>query len=143
MKRIALLLFASAALAADAPKLPSTEGMLVADPQQAKFNPVTMEGVPPGAVTSPIAVDPETKASIGYAKFPPGFAFPKHWHSQTEYTVLLAGTATFEIDGKPHQLVPGSYVVIPAKTPHQLHCGSTECLLLTRRAGATDYNWVK
>ena len=48
------------------------------------------------------------------------------------------------LDGKPHELVPGSYVVIPAKTHHELDCGASgECLLLTRRAGPMDYNFVK
>ena len=47
------------------------------------------------------------------------------------------------IAGKEHQIVPGSYFVIPAKTVHQLTCGTgAECVLLTRRAGPTDYNFV-
>jgi quercetin dioxygenase-like cupin family protein len=143
MNRIVLALLASAALA-DAPKLPSTEEALVADPTQAKFNPVTVEGIPPGPMASPIAVDPATKASIGYAKIPAKYDFPKHWHSQTEYTVLISGSAIFTVDGKPHEMVPGSYIVIPAKAQHELHCGgASDCILLTRRAGPTDYNFVK
>jgi quercetin dioxygenase-like cupin family protein len=142
MRHLALLLLASAALA-DAPKPPSMDDLQVSDPTQMKFTAPTAPGIPPGVTTAAIAVDPNTKASIGYAKFPPQYDFPKHWHSQTEYSVLISGAATFTIDGKPYELVPGSYVVIPPKAVHSLHCGAAECLLLTRRAGATDYNWVK
>ena len=45
---------------------------------------------------------------------------------------------------KPHQLVPGSYIVIPPKTVHSAACAEgAECVLLTRRSGPTDYNFVK
>lgn len=142
MHRIALLLLATAALA-DAPKLPAPEDMLVADPQQAKFAPATAAGIPAGVMGSAIAVDPATKASIGYAKIPPHTTLPKHWHTYAEYSVLISGAATFTMDGKPYELVPGSYTVIPPKVVHSLHCGASECLLLTRRAGPADYNWAK
>ena len=57
---------------------------------------------------------------------------------------MISGSAALLLDGKPHELVPGSYVVIPAKTHHELDCGASgECLLLTRRAGPMDYNFVK
>ena len=143
MRHIVPLLLAAAALA-DAPKPPSSEDKQVADPLQAKFNPVTMAGVPAGVQASPIAVDPATKGSIAYAKIPMKTHFPMHWHSYTEYTALLSGTATLTLDGKPYDISPGSYFVIPAKTHHALDCGTAaDCLLLTRRAGPTDYNWVK
>jgi quercetin dioxygenase-like cupin family protein len=144
MNRIAILVVLAGAAAADAPKLPSTEDMLAADPQQAKFNPVTIPGMPPGPLGSPIAVEPATKASIGYARIPADYHLPLHWHSHAEYSVLISGSATLHMDGKPYQLVPGSYAVIPAKTKHELFCAAAaECLILTRRAGPTDYNFVK
>jgi quercetin dioxygenase-like cupin family protein len=144
MNRIAFAVLVAAAASADAPKLPSTEEMLAADPQEAKFNPITVPGLPPGAVAAPIAVNPETKAPIGYTRVPAKYHFPRHWHSQTEYSVLISGSAMFEMGGKPYELVPGSYVVIPAKTEHELTCGAaSDCLLLTRRAGPADFNFVK
>jgi quercetin dioxygenase-like cupin family protein len=57
--------------------------------------------------------------------------------------VLVAGKAILTVDGKPHDLVPGSYAVIPAKAQHKLDCAAgAECLILTRRAGATDFHFV-
>ncbi len=78
-----------------------------------------------GAARNPrqIAVDPKTGGLVAYAKFPPGYVFPQHWHSHTEYTVLLSGKASFTLDGKTHELIPGSYVVIPAKAHDSVTCG--------------------
>jgi len=137
------LLLALAALA-DAPKPRSTEEMQMNDPQEAKFTPAQVPGLPPGPTVSPIAVDPSSKGSIAYARIPAKYHFPLHWHSYTEYTALISGSASFVLDGKPYELVPGSYFVIPPKTQHELTCGAAaDCLLLTRRAGPTDYNFVK
>ncbi len=70
--------------------------------------------------------------------------FPTHWHSATEHTVLITGKASFTVGGKTHQLVPGSYLVVRPKTEHGVTCGQgAECVLLTRRAGPTDYHFVK
>ena len=144
MHRAILLAVLAGAALADTPKPPSTEEALVADPAEARFAPVTVPGVPAGAQGAMIGVDPSTKGATTYAKLPAKYHFPMHWHSFAEYTALISGSATLLLDGKPHELVPGSYVVIPAKTRHELDCGaSSECLLLTRRAGPTDYNFVK
>ncbi len=144
-RAIPLVVFALAAITyADAPKLPSTEDALVAHLAGAKWAAPTVPGIPPGVMASPIAVDPNTGGSVGYAKFPPGFVFPTHWHSATEYTVLISGKASFTVAGKTHELVPGSYLVVPPKTEHGVTCGQgAECVLLTRRAGPTDYHFVK
>jgi quercetin dioxygenase-like cupin family protein len=141
---VLVLLFAAVAYS-DAPaKPPSTEDAQVARLQDAKWAPPKAPGFPPGALASPIAVDPQTGASIGYGKFPPGYALPSHWHSYAEYTVLLSGQARFIVDGKPLDLAPGDYLVIPAKAHHQVTCGAgAECVLITRRAGPTDYQWDK
>ncbi|HXN41604.1 MAG TPA: cupin domain-containing protein [Myxococcaceae bacterium] len=139
-----LTLFLAAGAHAQAPaKPPSTEDAQVAHVADAKWAPPKAPEIPAGAMASIIAVDPNSGASIAYAKFPPGYAFPPHWHSFAEYTVLISGKANFVIDGKSHQMVAGSYLVVPAKTQHQVTCGTgSECLLLTRRAGPTDYHFV-
>jgi len=137
-------LVAATVVHADAPKLPSTEDAQAAHLADAKWAAPKAPEIPPGALVSPVAVEPGSGASVGYAKFPPGYQFPAHWHSHGEYTVLVSGKAVFTIAGKEHQLLPGSYVVIPAKETHQVRCESgAECVLLTRRAGPTDYHWVK
>ena len=141
--KIVFTLFLASTARADAPKPPSTEEALVAHVAGAKWAPPKAPEVPPGALASPIAVDPGTGGSIGYAKFPPGYAFPAHWHSAAEYTVLISGKLTFVVDGKSSDLMPGSYIVIPAKSVHQATCAAgAECVLLTRRGGPADYHFV-
>ena len=73
-----------------------------------------------------------------------GTGLPAHWHSYPEYTVILAGKGTLVLDGKKHDVSPGSYLVIPAKMVHEFTCApGVDCLLLIRRGGPTDYNFVK
>ena len=142
-KSILIAMLAGAALA-DAPKPPSTEEALVATPAEAKFAPVVLKGMPEGALGAMIGVDPATRGATTYAKVPAKYHLPMHWHSFAEYSALISGSATFTLDGKRYELGPGSYLVIPAKAHHELDCGAgSECLILTRRAGPTDYNFVK
>jgi quercetin dioxygenase-like cupin family protein len=142
--RLSLLVVLPAALvlAADN-KPPAMDEQLVAHVKDAKWAAPKAPEIPPGVMGSPIASDPNGP-NIGYAKFPPGYTFPMHWHSATEYTVLLSGKGQFTVNGKTFDLEPGSYIVIPAKAHHTAKCApGAECILLTRRAGPVDYNWVK
>lgn len=142
MNRFLLALVASAALA-DAPQAPSIDDGQVAQLKAASFKPAPLKELA-GVTAAPIAIDPATKASVGYAKIPAGTTIPMHWHSHAEYSVLISGNATFTMDGKQYELEPGSYTVIPPRAKHELKCGAAaECVLLTRRAGPTDYNFVK
>ena len=129
---------------ADAPKPPSSEEALVTHVAEAKWSAPKNPDIPPGVMSAPIAVDPSNGAPIGYAKFPAGYVFPMHWHSFNEYSTLISGKLDFTLDGKTHTLVPGSYIVIPAKAKHKAACqAGSECILVTRRAGPVDYNFVK
>ncbi len=125
-------------------KPPSSEDALVANLSDAKWAAPNLPEVPPGVMAAPIAVDPKTGGPMGYAKFPPKYVFPMHWHSHPEYTLLISGKASFTLDGKTHQLLPGAYVMIPAKAHHTVTCSAeSECVLFTRRGGPIDYHFVK
>jgi len=139
---LVVVLPAALALAADN-KPPTMDEQQVAHLKDAKFAAPKLPEIPPGAMGAPIASDPNGP-NVGYAKFKPGYTFPMHWHSFTEYTVLLSGKGEFTVNGKTYELEPGSYIVIPAKAHHMAKCAAgAECILLTRRAGPADYNWVK
>ena len=144
-KSILLAALAFAALAhADAGQPPSTEEALVAEIGTATFKPVEPKGeMPKGVQAALVAKDPATGGTVAYAKLPAGLRLPSHWHSHAEYTAMISGKGEFTIDGKKHAVAAGSYIVVPAKAHHSLTCGDQECVLLTRRAGPTDYNWVK
>ena len=143
--RLSLLVVvpAALALAADAPKPPAMDDQQVAHVKDAKWAAPKDPTIPPGVMGSPIAVDPGG-ANIGYAKYPPGYTFPMHWHSAVETTTLLSGKIQYTVAGKVYDMEPGSYVVIPAKAHHTAKCGAgAECIVLTRRPAPADYNWVK
>lgn len=138
-KLVALLI-----AAAGAANPPSTEDALVANVATAKFVESTTPNAPKGSQGAMIGVDPVTKGATAYAKSAAGTGLPAHWHSFPEYTVLISGSGTLMLDGKKHEVAPGSYFVIPAKMVHQFTCGQGgDCLVLTRRGGPTDYNFVK
>jgi quercetin dioxygenase-like cupin family protein len=125
-------------------KPPSSEDALVVNLADAKWAAPTVPEIPPGLMGGPIAVDPKTGGPLGYAKFPPKYVFPMHWHSHPEYVVLISGKASFTLDGKTHQLSPGAYATIPAKAHHSVTCsGESECVILSRRGGPVDYHFVK
>jgi len=131
------------AAAPAAPKPPGMDEMQVVILKDVKWTPAKPP-LPSGVSVSPIAADPAPGGSIGYAKYTPGLEFPMHWHSATEYTTVLSGTVRYTVEGKTTEMGPGSYIVIPAKAKHSVVClPASECIAMTRRAGPTDYNWVK
>jgi quercetin dioxygenase-like cupin family protein len=132
------------AVAAGAVNPPSTEGPLVADVATAKFVDTTTPGAAKGSQNALIGVDPGTKGPTAYAKTPAGTGLPAHWHTHAEYTALISGKGTLTLDGKQYEAAPGSYFVIPPKMVHQFICAQgADCLLLVRRGGPADYNFVK
>ena len=142
------LLLCSAARADDSkpapPPPPSTESALVSHHHAAKFAPVTTPGIPPGAESALIGVDPVTKGGTAWVQFAAGMTVPMHWHSFAEYSVVISGKARLVLDGTSHVMGPGSYAVIPANAHHELTCEKeSPCLLLTRRAGPADYTFEK
>jgi len=145
----ALALAVALAAQADAPPapVPSVEDGQVVVFKDVKWSPLKIpEGAPitPGIMVSRVAGDGQTGPSLAYAKYPPGYVFPAHTHSFAEYTVSISGTTHFTMNGKTYTLTSGSYVVIPPKTVHSVTCAAgAECVTLIRRAGATDYQWVK
>jgi quercetin dioxygenase-like cupin family protein len=139
---IAALLLATVARS-DAPATPpSTEEGRIVHIKDVQWTPSKLKEFPPGAMSSVIAVDPTTGGSIAYGKLPAGSALATHWHSFPEYTLLLSGQATFTVAGKATELSPGDFIMIPAKVRHSLKCGAAaECVVFTRRGGATDYHF--
>jgi quercetin dioxygenase-like cupin family protein len=146
MKKIyslALVLIVASAVA-DAPKPPGIEDGQVTNLADAKWVAPPLPGFPAGVMASPLAVDPASGASVGYAKIPAGTTFPMHWHSAPELSLVISGKGTLTIDGKANPISAGTYAVIPAKAQHKLECAAgADCILFTRRTAKTDYNWVK
>ena len=131
---------------ADAPatRLPAVDDALVAQLKDAAWTPFPLTEVPPGLQVWRIAGDAKTGPSITYAKFPAGYVFPTHWHSHAEMAVVISGTLHYAVEGKLVDLAPGSVIVFPAKQRHSTTCDKlSACIVLVRRTGAADYNFVK
>ena len=139
-----LLVLGGAASAQPTSAVPSLDDtLLIVDFKDAKWTPSTLVGVPPGILNWPVAGDPKTGPAINYAKYPTGYAFPMHWHSYAEYTVVLSGSVHYVADGKPADAIAGSFVIFPAKVRHQVTCKAGPCVFVIRRAGPTDYHFEK
>ena len=141
---VVLLASTSSAQAPAAAKPASPDDAVVAQLKDAKWTAWTNPGAPAGLMVSSIAGDATTGPSLGYTKFPAGYAFPPHWHSFAESSVVISGTFHYVIDGKSYELGPGSVVVFPAKLVHSATCSKAgPCILMIRRAGAADFNFAK
>jgi quercetin dioxygenase-like cupin family protein len=141
---LTVLVCAATYAQAQSPMPSLDDALLVVDLKDAKWTPSTLAGIPPGVLGWTVAGDAKTGPAINYAKYPPGYVFPMHWHSYAEYTVVVSGMVHYLADGKSYDVVPGSFVIFPAKIRHQVTCGNAgPCVVLIRRAGPVDYHFEK
>ena len=67
--------------------------------------------------------DPAKGACVVMMKFPKGLTIPAHTHTASEVVTVVSGTAIFgsgeKVDiSKGSELGAGSFIVVPAKSPH-------------------------
>lgn len=89
-----------------------------------------------------LRVDPKTGATHLLIRMPKRMHVPVHWHSANETHTVIKGTMVFEHDGQPHELGPGGFNYIPARTQHQAW-SSDDALVFITVDGPWDVNWVK
>jgi quercetin dioxygenase-like cupin family protein len=88
-----------------------------------------------------LRVDPKTGATQLLIRMPKAMHVPVHWHSANETHTVITGTMVFEHGGQPHELGPGGFNYIPARTPHQAW-SSDDALVFITVDGPWDVNWV-
>ena len=66
---------------------------------------------------------------------------PMHWHSANETHTMIKGTMVFEHDGQRHELGPGGFNYLPARTHHQAWSSDDALVFITVDSG-WDINWV-
>jgi quercetin dioxygenase-like cupin family protein len=59
-------------------------------------------------------------------KFPAGYRIAPHWHPIDERVTVISGSARFGLgerfeESKARNLPAGSFIALPAKTPHFVH----------------------
>jgi quercetin dioxygenase-like cupin family protein len=89
--------------------------------------------------------DPVKGPVLVLMKLTAGSWVPPHWHSSDECTTVLSGTILLaqgeKVDeSKAVEMGPGSYFIIPAKTPHWGKA-KTDAVLVRYGAGVNDFNY--
>ena len=85
-----------------------------------------------------LRVDPKTQATQLLIRMPKRMHVPVHWHSANETHTVIKGTMVFEHGGQPHELGPGGFNYIPARTPHQAWSSDDALVFITVDAGGTS-----
>ena len=89
-----------------------------------------------------LRVDPKTQATQLLIRIPKRMHVPMHWHSANETHTVIKGTWVFEHDGQRHELGPGGFNYLPARTHHQAWSSDDALVFITVDSG-WDVNWVK
>ncbi|HXU72529.1 MAG TPA: cupin domain-containing protein [Polyangia bacterium] len=127
------------------PVPPSTDEYLVAQLADAHWMSAQKldAKIPAGADVALIGADPMSTGVTMYLRTKPGYKLPLHWHIHHETDTMLSGKGTFVVDGKKIPAMVGTFVVVPSRAKHEFSCDSgADCVLIVRRSGPTDYNWV-
>jgi len=90
---------------------------------------------------SVLRVDPKTHATQLLIRMPKRMHVPMHWHSANETHTMIKGTMVFEHDGQRHELGPGGFNYLPARTHHQAWSSDDALVFITVDSG-WDINWV-
>jgi quercetin dioxygenase-like cupin family protein len=99
--------------------------------------------LPPGTEVAPIGSEPVSRGPIVYLRLKAGSTIPLHWHTHLESDTAIAGKGTLVVDGKTIPTAAGTFVMVPSKAKHELHCDAgADCIFVVRRSGPADYNWV-
>ena len=106
-----------------------------------KWQPIVPELGADGPQAAILRVDPKTQATQLLIRMPKAMHVPVHWHSANETHTVIKGTMVFEHGGQPHELGPGGFNYIPARTPHQAWA-SDDALVFITVDSAWDVNWV-
>ena len=130
----------------------STDALAQDAPEPSVINVSEVQWGPPGSrpcyplgvQTAQLGVDPDSGGPAYFARFPAGSQFELHWHTHSEYVVVVRGVGAIVLNGDRHALSPGSYVVIPGRMPHSWHVspGGPPLVIQVRRSGPADFHFV-
>jgi quercetin dioxygenase-like cupin family protein len=153
MRKIVLAVILPGILVLPAPSSAQSHsgGALHGDPSQkqamhARYDGLQWQPIVPelGADSPQVAilrVDEKTRATQLLIHMPKRMHVPMHWHSANETHTVIRGTMVFEHDGQRHELGPGGFNYVPARTPHQAWSTDDALVFITVDAG-WDVNWI-
>ena len=86
--------------------------------------------------------DPAKEAFIILVKLATGCSIPWHWHTASEYLMIVSGTGRVEMkDGPSQTLRAGGFALLPAHHVHQFLC-KNKCTFFFYSDGAFDIHYV-
>jgi quercetin dioxygenase-like cupin family protein len=68
-------------------------------------------------------------ATLALHRIEPGHDLLPHAHHYEQIVYLLEGSAIFHVEGKPHELGPGSLIVIPPNVKHYIEVTGKDVVL--------------
>lgn len=102
----------------------------------------TIPAMPTCATASVQSGDPGKGPSFLLAKLESGCTIPWHWHTPSEYLMMVTGLARAEMkDGESITLQPGGFVLMPSKHVHQFSCKKA-CTFYVHSDAAFDMHYV-
>ncbi len=120
---LVLAVSASSASAQNAEKAAADKPVMVMAGQLA-YSDIAVPGFQPGMQIAVLAGDPAQPAAYTLRlKFPDKYAFPPHWHPNTENLTVLSGTFFLGMGDKENKDAlqayhAGDFLVAPARQPH-------------------------
>ena len=88
-------------------------------------------------------ITPTEGLTVGIAELRPGDASTAHWHSHPELYYFLAGLGTMAIDGKPHNVKPGTTVYVPGDALHTVKNEAGETMKILYAFAANSLSEVE
>jgi quercetin dioxygenase-like cupin family protein len=126
----------AAAVAARRARLPAADRIVHITADELRY-----EEVVPGASMGVLRGDPQRGAHATFTRFQPGFRVARHIHTHDITLVVVRGAYIFGLDGESEarRVEAGSYLLIPAGTPHWSGGDATEgALMLQESTGSFD-----
>ncbi len=97
-----------------------------------------------GAFLAVQSGDPSKGACVVMMKFPKGLSIPAHTHTASEVVTVVSGCAVFGSGtsadlSKGAELGPGSFILVPSKSPHWAFA-KEEFVISVNFSGAVDFH---
>jgi mannose-6-phosphate isomerase-like protein (cupin superfamily) len=123
-----------------AAQTPSNAGAAAVAPVITPTNEIKWVQVRPGQETSVLWGDPRTGPYGRLNRFADGFEDRLHYHTRDLRAVVVSGALVVQaMGGERRELGPGSYVLLPGRTPHTHSCkAGAACVLFVEQEGPND-----